>query len=110
MTTSAITISRADVERAAERIRPYIWPTPLVPSRWLSSVDPLPHTWDVTSDSIAAWVAGAVGATRLVLVKPPGAGAEAVDAYFHRGLPPDVGPPEVIPADQIATLRRRLTL
>jgi len=38
LTTSAITISRADVERAAERIRPYIWPTPLIPSRWLSSV------------------------------------------------------------------------
>jgi 5-(aminomethyl)-3-furanmethanol phosphate kinase len=29
----------------------------------------LPASWDVTSDSIAAWVAGEVGAGRLVLVK-----------------------------------------
>jgi len=29
----------------------------------------LPETWDLTSDSLAAWLAGALGATRLVLVK-----------------------------------------
>ena len=40
----------------------------LAPSRWLREVDPLPHSWDVTSDSISAWVAGALGAARLVLV------------------------------------------
>src|SRR5712691_5439065 len=45
----------------------------LAPYRWLREADPLPHAWDVTSDSIAAWVAGRVGARRLVLVKPPGA-------------------------------------
>jgi aspartokinase-like uncharacterized kinase len=32
-------------------------------------LDPLPVSWQVTSDSIAAWVAGQVGAGRLVLVK-----------------------------------------
>jgi probable H4MPT-linked C1 transfer pathway protein len=60
----------------------------LAPSRWLSSVDPLPHSWDVTSDSIAAWFAGELGARRLLLVKPPDArGAGLVDAYFERALP-----------------------
>jgi 5-(aminomethyl)-3-furanmethanol phosphate kinase len=32
-------------------------------------LDALPASWHVTSDSIAAWVAGQVGADRLVLVK-----------------------------------------
>jgi aspartokinase-like uncharacterized kinase len=32
-------------------------------------LDQLPESWDVTSDSIAAWVAGRIGAGRLVLVK-----------------------------------------
>jgi aspartokinase-like uncharacterized kinase len=32
-------------------------------------LDELPESWDVTSDSIAAWVADRVGAGRLVLVK-----------------------------------------
>ena len=32
-------------------------------------LDALPASWDVTSDSIAAWVARQIGAGRLVLVK-----------------------------------------
>jgi 5-(aminomethyl)-3-furanmethanol phosphate kinase len=40
----------------------------LLPSAPLAG-DPLPVGWDVTSDSIAAWVAGATGAARLVLAK-----------------------------------------
>ena len=33
------------------------------------ALDPLPPSWDVTSDSIAAWVAARTGAGRLALVK-----------------------------------------
>jgi aspartokinase-like uncharacterized kinase len=73
----------------------------LAPSRWLQAADPLPHSWDVTSDSIAAWVAGQVGARRLVLIKPPGAAGETlVDPYFARALPASVAA-TTVPADAL---------
>lgn len=60
----------------------------LAPYRWMRAVDPLPHSWNVTSDSISAWVAGRVGASRLVLVKPAGAsGPGIVDPCLERFLP-----------------------
>jgi len=63
----------------------------LAPYRWLREADPLPHSWDVTSDSIAAWCAQAVGASQLVLIKPNGAsGGDVVDRYFSRALQPGV--------------------
>ena len=81
----------------------------LAPSRWLREADPLPHSWDVTSDSIAAWVAGRLCARRLVLVKPPGVGAtaEVVDPYFTRAVPPGTEA-LIIAADQIDALRSAL--
>jgi aspartokinase-like uncharacterized kinase len=85
----------------------------LLPSDWLLRADPLPHSWDVTSDSIAAWFARALGARRLMLVKHedgfigPDQGAQsvpphvreivleafsgAVDPYFPRALDPAIG-------------------
>jgi aspartokinase-like uncharacterized kinase len=63
----------------------------LAPSQWLREADPLPHSWDVTSDSIAAWIAGMLQARHLVLVKPPGADlAGDVDSYFVHALPEGV--------------------
>ena len=57
----------------------------LAPYAWLCRADPLPHSWEVTSDSIAAWIAHAIAARRLVLVKPPGAEhrPDNVDGYFE---------------------------
>jgi len=76
----------------------------LAPYRWLRETDPLPHSWDVTSDSIAAWVAGRVGAQRLVLVKPPGGtGSGLVDAHFARALPAHITP-FIVPADHFDAL------
>lgn len=54
----------------------------LAPYEWLREADPLPHSWDVTSDSIAAWVAHAVGAKKLLLVKPVERATDLVDRYF----------------------------
>ena len=39
----------------------------LFPYKLLKTEDPLPHTWDVTSDTIAAWVAKQTGAGLLRL-------------------------------------------
>jgi aspartokinase-like uncharacterized kinase len=80
----------------------------LAPSRWLRAADPLPHTWEVTSDSLAAWIAGVVGARRLVLVKPPGASGDVVDAYFARALPASVTS-VIVAADQVDALKSALS-
>jgi aspartokinase-like uncharacterized kinase len=83
-------------------------PVVLAPSRWIRAADPLPHSWDVTSDSIAAFIAGALGAEHLVLIKPSSVRA-AVDPYFSSALPVDL-PCTIIGCDRLddlgACLRR----
>jgi len=80
----------------------------LAPYAWLRRADPLPHSWEVTSDSIAAWIAHAIAASRLVLVKPPGAESrpDIVDRYFEhvRGT---LGV-ETIPGNAIEALRQSM--
>ncbi len=49
----------------------------LFPYRLLRNEDPLPHSWDVTSDTIAAWVAKQTGA---ILIK-----VTNVDGIFRNG-------------------------
>jgi probable H4MPT-linked C1 transfer pathway protein len=79
----------------------------LAPFRWLDAADPLPHTWEVTGDSIAAWIAGEVHASRLVLVKPPGArGSTLVDAHFEHALSPGVSC-DCLGADEAIELLRQ---
>jgi 5-(aminomethyl)-3-furanmethanol phosphate kinase len=79
----------------------------LAPSRWMRSADVLPHSWEATSDSIAAFVAGALDAARLILIKPTAAG-ETVDAYFTAALPRGL-PYSVIGYDRIEQLPQRLS-
>jgi probable H4MPT-linked C1 transfer pathway protein len=79
----------------------------LAPYRWLRAVDPLPHTWDVTSDSIAAWVGRALHARHLLLVKAPGVtGPASVDPYCFRLADSDLAV-TIVPADDDA-LRTRM--
>jgi aspartokinase-like uncharacterized kinase len=59
--------------------------------------DPLPASWEVTSDSIAAWVAGAAHAARLVLVKPVGG--------LYRDWPPEGEPVACVSVRELAELR-----
>lgn len=58
----------------------------LAPSRWLRAADELPHSWEVTSDALAAYLALLLGADELVLIKPTGGGEELADPYFRRTL------------------------
>lgn len=56
----------------------------LAPYQWLRHADPVPHSWDATSDSIAAWMAVTLRATHLVLIKPA-AGAPHDMTNVHLG-------------------------
>jgi aspartokinase-like uncharacterized kinase len=58
----------------------------LAPYRWLHAADELPHSWEVTSDSLAAYLATLLGAEELVLLKPVAGGEELADPYFRRTL------------------------
>jgi aspartokinase-like uncharacterized kinase len=81
----------------------------LAPSRWMRAADVLPHSWEVTSDSIAAFVAGALDATCLILIKPvTNQREEVVDSYFHTALPLGM-PCSVIGCDQLDELSQRLS-
>lgn len=55
----------------------------LAPHAWMRAADPLPHSWDITSDSIAAFIAGALGAGELILLKPVDG---PLDALVDRGF------------------------
>jgi aspartokinase-like uncharacterized kinase len=79
----------------------------LAPSRWMRSADVLPHSWEVTSDSIAAFIAGALDAARLLLVKPTEDGVP-VDPCFAGTLPTGLSC-EIIRFDHIDELPQRLS-
>lgn len=61
----------------------------LAPHTWMRAEDPLPHSWDITSDSIAAFIAASLGARELVLLKPVDGAVHAVtDRGFATACPP----------------------
>lgn len=60
---SQVCYSLEDVRRAGNGLLPI-----LLPSQHIFCEDPLDHSWDVTSDSIAAYMAGVLNAEKLVLI------------------------------------------
>ncbi len=75
--------SRAAIRRALKERKVPVWsPEPM------ARAAALPETWDLTSDSLAAWLAGALGAGGLVLVKHGrfDAPAIAAQALVARGV------------------------
>lgn len=71
-------------------------PRILLSSRYISQLPQtaLPHSWDVTSDSIAAYLANQLGASQLVFVKSididPDLKVPDVDPYFHNLISWDI--------------------
>lgn len=69
-----------------------------LPSHAMRSCDPLPHSWDVTSDTIAAWVAGELGLDLLILKSVDGIRTGGVlSKQISRPLETDVVDPLFIP-------------
>ena len=62
---------------AVEEIAVPSAPSVLLPYRSLRDLDPLPHAWEVSSDTIAAWCANRVGADLLL--------AKSVDGVVVEG-------------------------
>ena len=76
-------------------------PVVLLPYTLMREEDPLPHSWEVTSDTIAAWVAWRLGLDLLIL--------KSVDGIYRDGeLIPhlDTG----IPCDEVDPLFLRFVL
>ena len=56
----------------------------LLPERVMRTEDPLPHSWDVTSDSIALWIADKIHAPLVLLKSREGEFSDTsyIDSYF----------------------------
>ncbi|MBI3979471.1 MAG: hypothetical protein HY331_14915 [Chloroflexi bacterium] len=77
--------TEAEIEAALAAGRLPIW----LPYRLLHALDPLPRSWEVTSDSIAAWAAGYLGSPLVVLLKSvDGLGAASREAEPPGGIEP----------------------
>ncbi len=61
----AIARSEMEIDERTWQHRGIVW----LPSQMVLADDSIPQSWDVTSDSIAAWLAEKLGAQHLVLVK-----------------------------------------
>lgn len=76
--------TRTALTRALGRGLVPVW----LPARMVLRRPEIPASWEVTSDSLAAWLAGELGADRLLLVKaaPPPAESASADELARAGL------------------------
>lgn len=87
-------------EECAHAVNTNSNPTLLSPTAFLEAEEhlageKLPRSWDVTSDSLAVWLAGRLGCDELWLLKscpapPADDPGDAVDPLFHSTLPPGI--------------------
>jgi dihydroneopterin aldolase len=76
--------SLQEMTRALDAGKVPVW----LPSSLALSAPDIPVSWDVTSDSLAAWLAGKLGAKALLLIKQTGAffGSDTIDSLATRGI------------------------
>ena len=80
------------------RIQVPTTPVVLLPYCAARRLDPLPHSWDVTSDSIAAWVAGTLSLPLVLLKSVDGITRKGrIVSRVSRSVPTDVVDPVFIP-------------
>jgi 5-(aminomethyl)-3-furanmethanol phosphate kinase len=76
--------SLAAIQHAREAAKVPVW----MPSRMALAAEDIPSSWDITSDSLAAWLAGRLGARQLLLVKHVSLGTATVSSpeLIARGI------------------------
>jgi aspartokinase-like uncharacterized kinase len=75
--------SGAAIRRAARERRVPVWS----PTRMVEAAEDIPWSWDVTADSLAAWLAQQLGARCVLLVKQVAiAGAPCADRLVAEGV------------------------
>ncbi|AZO00948.1 hypothetical protein EJ066_29790 [Mesorhizobium sp. M9A.F.Ca.ET.002.03.1.2] len=76
--------SLEEMARASDAGKVPVW----LPSSLALSAPDIPASWDITSDSLAAWLAGKLGAKALLLIKQTGAffGSDTIDSLGTRGI------------------------
>ncbi|TIN79464.1 (5-formylfuran-3-yl)methyl phosphate synthase [Mesorhizobium sp.] len=76
--------SLEEMGRALDAGKIPVW----LPSSLALPAPDIPASWDVTSDSLAAWLAGKLGANALLLIKQTGAfsGSDTIDSLAVRGI------------------------
>jgi len=105
--------SLEEIERALADRKIPVW----LPSSLAIPAPDIPASWDVTSDALAAWLAGRLGADALLLIKQTKVFSSTedvvslkargiVDAALEAMLPPDIelhlaGPPDVTTAPSL---------
>ena len=72
--TFVLADSLAAIRLALEATKVPVW----MPSRMALAAGDIPSSWDITSDSLAAWLAGRLSARQLLLVKHVGLSGAAV--------------------------------
>lgn len=76
--------SELEIAERSWQHRAIIW----MPSHMVLADETIPMNWDVTSDSLAAWLAGKIGADRLVLVKHVGFSEQPlpINRFVEQGM------------------------